>query len=413
MKKTDKYYKVYIKLATFGFNKDKMCKLLMCSRNTLKKIEDEEPITENKRIEQLFEIVEDADKKFFQQLLELNNNLDKYETYFLQNPKIDMHGFNEAFYYPLRYLKKDKEEKNISNEESVITSIRQHMYNFHMNVNPYYMVMRKYFDKEVRPLLDFNIEFKSKRIKDLQIVTLRTAKFNKMAIEKQYKLDYSNKAKMIFEDIDKLTERQKNYINENNIVFEDCSIDNMSYEDFINFLYVFSLGYSNKELLRFSIYEDNQLKRMEYISEKVSLRLRKRCKEIKYYNFARFFNIDKDYYELEKVLINYKFHRIWKLSSMMKNNKNSSKYNVAIGYDDELAKEEYINKLYSEVEFRVKELENLILMVSGLEYKDEDNYKWLYEQEDEEDNVSNDIYEERIKEIENRRAKHYGNNQNK
>ena len=379
--RTVEYFKLYEKLRDLGYNKVEISRHFNCSRNTLDKIIKKEMIDKNTRIDSLCEIIDELTKEFFDQLDGFEKINQKYIEYTFKYSKTNFKLLSDAFSYSLDYINKSVSENKSRDLEDLVTYINLHMFNFHMRLNPYYYIMRGYFNKELRPIIDFNIDFENKRIIDFQIKTMRTAKYNKLGITKGYRLDYSEEIKRILKG--ELTERQANEKNVKNINLpQNLDLKNMTFEQFIDLIYLLSIGFSKSYNIRFMVYEDAYLNKFDYIRDSLKEKKYKdRTESIRYYNLARMLNHTKEFMPIEKVFLNYQLDKISGLSRNM-----------------------YISKIYNDVAFRLNELENLLVMISGLEYKDENPFSYVINSKDEEDKLDDlACYKYRIMEIENLR----------
>lgn len=382
MNKKEELFELYLKLEDLGFNKTEISNLLNCSRNTLLKIIKKEKIDlkffKTTRIELFLEKLQHnkLDRKFCKMVESLENNKKYYYD-------VKYEKFNRAFTYAVRYIEKNATKITSVNDEDIVNNISMHLKNYHLHFNPYYFVLRQFFNKETRPLIDFNIDFDNNTIIDFQIKAFNSAKYNKKVIKNNYKLTYKEDfQKIINSNIEQLSQRQKEFIKKNKINFELCkkqaNQNKIKFKEFIYLLNIICMNYSKNDYIRFNVYEDSFLNKFNYISKNVDKKVNKLLNNIKSYNFARFFNIDKHYYTLEKILINYNFHTLAGLS-----------------------KDKYTDKIISDVNYRINELEKLIVMVSGLNYKNEDDYNYFDVFNDEEDypNAKELDRIEKIKEI--------------
>lgn len=381
------YYEIYQKLELLGLSKTKIAKCFGCSRTTVNNIIKKINIDKLDRVETLYKNKDFITTSYLDQYDKLKELTIEYEKLISANPRVDFTDFFKAFSYPKRYLNKDTEHSKNSNLQEFVAATNIHMYNFHMRYNPYYYIFRGYFQKESRPLIDFNIDFDSNEIVDIKVQSLSSAKFNTEIIRKNYDMDYKVAFNNVFNYIQnkdkseqnsgfdlRLKERQMKFIKDNCIsIGSDVSMDRLSYENFIDLMYVFSLGYSDNHELRFLVYEDTKLDRFKYMEKHMkSSKYKKRLHDIRFYNVARLFNIDNRYEKIEDVLCNYNF--------------------------DQLSGDGYIKKIYTDVGFRISELDKLIVMVSGIGMKLKD-FEWMKSRRDDEDDKSVSIEENRKTEI--------------
>lgn len=368
---------LYNKIKSFKFSDSEIAIILQCGRNTIVKLKNTETYSHNNsRITNLLKYYNKLDLTFLKNLLHLNEINKKYENEIFQdkvNNFDNFYHFIQMFEYSYNFI-----ENTPTYNGNLYKNLHQHIRNFHMRCNPYYMMMRTFFNKEIRPNIDFNIDFDKKLIKDLQILSFSSSKFNETALKNNYNLKYLKQLQdIINRNTEKLSKRCQNELK--TISFSKTSLDitTLSFNDFIKLLYLLSISYTEDENIRFNIYEDSELNKINYIKNQMTKRDAKKYGNLFFYNFARFFNKDKNYYLLEDVLFNYNFHKI-----------------------ENLDKDKYQRKLYQDVEFRINQTMSLIEIVSGLNYKNGDNYEFIFDGDDE---ISSEPYNntriEKIKSI--------------
>lgn len=374
MNRIERYYALYEKMQSFGYPKTEIARYFKCSRNTLQKIIDKERVDEIRRMEELDQIREQLSREFFDQIDQFESLMQQFLQYAFQNPTMRFDRYTDAFGYILRYLEKSRAEGKNENVADVLAYANMHAYNFHMRYNPYYYIMRGYFNKEVRPIIDFNIDYENYLVRDFQIKTLRTAHENPKVTEQHYDVDYAQAVQNILHR--KWTPRQQAEAEKYVMHPEKIDVSCMTFHELVQVMYLLCIGYSKRGEIRFMAYDEKGEEKFAFIREQLKGKHDKELfDKVKYYNLARLFQIQHhDFLPLEQVLV---YYRMDKIAGM--------------------EQQEYCVKIRKDVAFRVAQLEELIIMVSGLELKRSSQYP-VFPTGDDEDDMA-DYHERRRQEI--------------